>query len=219
MLNLPSFYVDPVVPKAQDQLYTLGGDLLTGKIPEFYKGIATPGGSEFEEMVSMTKRDVEKSALEDSVRRGSRGGTSKVTRTVADAVKALRYADLTRAMDGKRFFFNTGATLVGDVRNAGVTLGGQRNDFNMSVAQMENEERRYQEALAAQKKKEKSSMWKSILSAGIGMAGNLAGIGMLNGAFSAAGGAASAGGLGASIPGVSGLLEGSTFANKSYYNF
>ncbi len=135
--ELPEFFEDPEFKKTQEFLADFGINILKGDIPEFFKSIGETGGKEFEDVLSMTKRDIQESALETAAITGrGRGGSvpSQVAKAVGDASTQARYADFLRAMEGKGFLFEQGRVITEGARGAGLENQRQRNVFNLDTA-------------------------------------------------------------------------------------
>jgi len=198
-LNLPGYYKSPWYEKTQQDLYGFGSGLLKGDVPDYYKSMGEYGGSEFESLLGLTKRDIGQSVSEDMARRrvGSGGaGASAVAKATADASTQMRWADYMRAMQGKQYLMGAGLETVGGVRSAGLTEQGQQNQFNLSKAGMEFDINRYNEQTDLAKKQRKAGLWSQILSSGIGAAGTIAGM-----YFGGPGGAAAGGKIGSALGG------------------
>lgn len=208
-INLPDFYTDPLFTKGQDKLYGYGSGILAGDVPDFYSVIGRSGSPEFEDMLRMTTRDIQRSALETSAKTGARGGAtaSVVSKAVADAGTKLRWADLLRSIEGKQFLLGSGLETVGNVTNRALTYGGNMNDFNINRAQLEMSDRTLEE----QKKARKQAMWTSILS------GTIGGLGTFGGSYLGAGGSLSKLlNLGSASGGSSGMSSGAMDYASSY---
>ena len=108
MLSLPGYFQDPLVGKTQDQLYGFGSDLLAGRPGSYFGGIGESGGPELEALIAMNSRDINKSVLEQAAKTGGRGGGFAAGNAIADMTTKLRYSDFMRAMEGRKFFLNTG---------------------------------------------------------------------------------------------------------------
>jgi len=201
MANIPSFYTDPKFTGAQDTLAPLGENILKGDIPDYYSGIGKSNSEEFQNMLAMINRDVKTGVTESNARMGVRGGRGgeAVAKAVGDVGTKMRYSDYLRSLEGKEFLFGQGRGITEGVRNAGLSFGGQQNQFNLNTAQMEMQQEQYQQQL----KQQEDNAWMEMLSAGIGAAGNIVGMGMLGG-FS--GGSASSGSNWASQTGAQSTL-------------
>ena len=135
--KLPEFFEDPEFIKTQKFLSDFGINILKGNIPEFFKPLGETGSKEFEDVLSLTKRDIQESTLETAAITGrGRGGSvpSSVARAVGDASVKARFADFLRAMEGKGFLFQQGRGITEGVRGAGLSNQAQRNTFNLSTA-------------------------------------------------------------------------------------
>ena len=169
MISIPGYFNDPYVAKTQKDLYGFGTDLLAGNPNSYFKPIGEFGGQELEDVIGMGTRDITQSAAEDAARRGSRGGGSAVARAVADYTKGLRYADFQRALEGRKFFMNTGLETIGGVRNAGITSEANRNAFNLDSTRLEIQQDQFEQEQAAKKKAARDAMYAKILSSSIGI--------------------------------------------------
>uniref|UniRef100_A0A6M3KQH7 Uncharacterized protein n=1 Tax=viral metagenome TaxID=1070528 RepID=A0A6M3KQH7_9ZZZZ len=174
-ISLPDFYTDPYFNKSQASLSGLGEGLLTGDVPEAYRGIGEVGGSELERMLSLVSRDITKGVDESLARRNvSRGGiaTSLTSKSIADASTKLRWSDFNRAMAGKQWLLGTGINTMSGVGSSALSYGGQKNQFGLNKAGMELQ-------IAGAKSQEeaaKNKMWADILSSTIGTIGSAIGM-------------------------------------------
>lgn len=142
--KLPEFFEDPEFKKMQEFLSDFGINILKGDIPEFFRPLGETGSKEFEDVLALTKRDIQESALETAAITGrGRGGSvpSTVARAVGDASTQARYADFLRAMEGKGFLFQQGRGITEGVRGAGLASQGQRNIFNLGTAGLDLKQR------------------------------------------------------------------------------
>lgn len=133
-LNYPDYFEDPDYRETQDYLKKLGIGILDGDIPDYYKGIGETGSKEFEDMLGLTTRDIQKGAAESMALQGrGRGGqlAAVTSGSIADAATKLRYADYNRAMTGKEWLFGQGKGITEGVRGAGQQEGVNRNAFNV----------------------------------------------------------------------------------------
>lgn len=230
MISLPGYYNDPYVAKTQDDLYGYGSNLLAGNPNSYYKPIGEIGGSEFEDVLKMSSRDITQAAAEDAARRGVRGGGSTVARAVADMSKTMRFADFNRALEGRKFFLNTGNEMVGGVRSAAITEENNKNDFNLNSTRLQMQQDQFQQQQDAAKKAAKAAMYAKILSTavGVGLApftgGASLGLMGFGGAQTGTTGAkdfsaASSLPSGSDIFGSGGDFNLSGVGQKNYYNF
>lgn len=194
MISLPGYFQDPFVGKTQNDLYDMGSKLMSGNIPSYFKPIGEIGGPELENVISMATRDTSKALTEHAARVGNRGGINRLAPAIADTSTNLRYQDLLRALQGRAGFLNTGSEMLGGVRSAAITEGANRNSFDMEKAKLTEESSRYEQQRADAKKAARNAMYTQILSAGIGGASNLYGMGILSKALSAGGTAAAGAG-------------------------
>jgi hypothetical protein len=205
-LDLAPFYTDPLYSAGQSQLYDFGSNLLSGDIPSYYKAIGETGSKEFEDMLALTTRDTTKAVNENLVRRGiSRGGlgASISAKTTADTSTKLRWQDYARALQGKQYLMSAGLNTIGNVTSNALSYGGQKNQYNLSSAELAlGVQKANQEAAA-----KRNAMWSQIATSAIGLiaSGGLSGI--LSGLGAASGTTA---GMGAA---TSGALAGSASAS------
>lgn len=204
----PEIKIDPYVKKVQDILFPIGQDILSGKIPEYYKGIGEVGGSELERMLSLVGRDITKGVDESLARRNvSRGGiaTSLTSKSIADASTKLRWSDFNRAMAGKQSLLGVGSELLTGVRSSATNISSMTNQFDLNAAQ-----------LAANKENAQNSTWTQILSSGIGSLGNLYGYNMLKDYLNPSSNIGSAGGgVGIATQNKKNLMS----LGEDYFNF
>jgi len=119
--KLPDFFEDPEFKKTQEFLSDFGINILKGEIPEFFKPIGEIGGKEFEDVLSLTKRDIEQSAINTGAITGrGRGGSvpSSVASAVGDASTKARLINFQQALEGKGFLLQQGRGITEGVRSA-----------------------------------------------------------------------------------------------------
>ena len=206
-VNLPDFKTDPYFKKSQDLSFTTGKGILGGKLPEFYKGLGETGSKQFQDMLSLVNRDTATAVNENLVRRNIKGGVglSSIAKATADATTNLSWTDYQKAAGEKQSLLGTGLDTISGVRGAGLQYAGQENQFGLKGAEMQlsadkfNVETQWREDQAEEAKKaRKNQMWQTILGAGIGAIGTIAGGYLAGGGGSGGGGSlGSAGGGGA----------------------
>lgn len=195
-IDRPTYYEDKDYRETQDALKGLGLGLLEGKVPDYYKSIGETGGKEFEDMLGLTTRDINKSAMEASAASGrARGGNlpAVTAGAISDAALKARYSDYNRALAGKQDLLNLGVSTTTGVRGAGQTEGQLRNNFNWKDYQAQVDERAYQDMKKAQEDAALGEMIGTIASIGLGAATGGMSFG-LQGALAGAGDALSGGG-------------------------
>jgi len=203
-LDALQYEEDPDYRESQDALKKLGLGLMEGDVPDYYKSIGETGGSEFENMLSLMNRDIEKSAAESAASSGrARGGNlAAVTAgAVADNSAKLRYADFERALTGKKALLGTGIEVTQGVRSAGQTETARTNEFNAMKTQA-NIDLDYQKA--ADKSQMVSSIGGSITGAISGLSSGGQGGSFLDKLF-AGKASTTTGGTTSSMSGVSSL--------------
>ena len=202
---LPSFYTDEMFTKGQKDLYGLGTDFIAGRIPEYYRSIGEAGGPEFENMLRLNTEDITRAGFESAARMGTRGGAtqSNILKAVRSMSAPLRWADLMRSFQGKQGFLDTGVNALTGVRNAGLSFGGQKNQFNLGIAGMEQNQAKYMMEQEMAEKASKDAMWSNIISGALGAAGTIGGA-MIAGPPGAAAGATLGSAAGKSLSGGSG---------------
>lgn len=130
--QLPDFDADPMVKETQDYLYPLGKNLIEGNIPEWLAPVVTPGSKQFEDVLGMMTRDTQKAVEESAAKRGvGRGGavSTAVARAVSDTSKELRYRDFLNAIEGSKFIFGKGISVVEGVRTGALQNQQMQNQF------------------------------------------------------------------------------------------
>ena len=169
----PQYYEDKDYRETQDALKGLGLGLLKGEVPDYYKSIGETGGAEFENMLGLTTRDIQKSAAEASAAGGrARGGSlpAITAGAVADAATKMRYTEYNRSLAGKKDLLNLGVSTTTGVRGAGQVEGQLRNKFNWTDYQAQVSERAYQDMKEAQEDAALGEMIGTIASIGLGAA-------------------------------------------------
>ena len=183
-VNLPEFATDKYYQPSQDLSFGMGSDILKGKLPEWMEGLGETGSKQFKDMLAMVNRDTATAVNENLVRRNIKGGVglSSIAKATADAGTKLSWADYTKASGEKQDLMKTGLNTVSGVRSAGLTYGGQKNQYEMGGAQLRlsadkfnAEQQRKDDEAAQAKKNSKNALWGKIISAGIGAAGTILG--------------------------------------------
>lgn len=172
-ISRPTFYEDPDYRAAQDSLRGLGIGLIDGKVPDYYKAIGETGSPEFENMLSLTTRDIQKSAAESMAKSGrARGGAlpAITAGAVADAATKARYSDYDRSLTGKLNLLKLGTDVTTGVRSSGQTQGAYVNNFNWKDYDAQVTERNYQDIKQAQEDAALGELIGTIASVGLGAA-------------------------------------------------
>ena len=178
-VNLPSFYEDESYKSTQEKLSGLGTGLISGDIPEYYKGIGESGGEQYQDMLRGVTGDITREVTEDVARRRGRGGagTYSIAKNVGDISSRLGYSDLLRSLKGRESLLQSGIGTLEGVGSRGLQYGGQQNQFSLNKAGLEF---RMNEAEEARKDQEENA-WMDFLSSGIGAVGNIIGMRMTGG--------------------------------------
>ena len=181
-VNLPEFATDKYYQPSQDLSFGMGSDILKGKLPEWMEGLGETGSKQFKDMLAMVNRDTATAVNENLVRRNIKGGVglSSIAKATADAGTKLSWADYQKASGEKMDLMGKGLETVSGVRSAGLTYGGQQNQFSLSKAQLEMKQEEQEYAREQAKKDSKNALWGKIISAGIGAAGTILSGGLSN---------------------------------------
>lgn len=203
---LPDFYEDPLFQTTQQDLYGRGKDILSGNLPDYYKILGESNSPEFQDVLRMSSRDIQTSALEAAAKTGTRGGAvaSAVSRATGDMTSRLRYNDLLSTLMNKKYLFGAGLDTLGGVRTNALNFGGQKNQFNLGRYGLEMDQLKMEQA----QEMAEDDMWAQIIAGGLGAAGTIAGA-MIGGPA----GAAVGGTLGAK---AGGALKGSNYAGMDF---
>jgi hypothetical protein len=138
LLGNLQYQEDPNFTESQANLKQLGDGLLKGEVPDYYKSIGEMGGSEFENALAMTNRDISQSAAEAAASNGrARGGylPAVTAGSIADNAMKMRYADYERALAGKKGLLDLGVNVEQGVRAAGFDNMTGENNFNSMKTQ------------------------------------------------------------------------------------
>lgn len=176
--DAPAWYEDEYYKPTQDYLLDFGKGMLEGDIPDYFAPIGEIGGQEFEDFLDLTKRDVVDAVEESAIVRGAgRSGTttSAVSKAVGDVSAQYRYADFQRALEGRKGFLNMGTGLVENVRGAGLSYGGQRNQFNLGVSSLALNKALGEAGLLVKQNAADQNFMSSLIGSGLEFAGGLAG--------------------------------------------
>ncbi len=167
------YYLDPYYGSSQETLSGFGTNLLQGTPNDYYKPIGEIGGQMFEDVLAKGKRDISRSVTEDFARRNVRGARASnvIAKQVGDFSIDARFADMTRALEGRGFLMEQGVGALGGVRSAALTQGGQRNTFNLNQQRIDLE----REKFAYSQDADKAGMWSDILGSAIGAGADIYG--------------------------------------------
>lgn len=173
-MQVPEFEEDPLFREKLDYIDEFTKGILEGDLPEYYKPIGEFGGEEFENMLGMTNRDIQRGVTEDAARRGSRGGAAStaIARATGDASTQARYADYTRAIENRKSLLGTGLQGQQYVAGGAFDFMGLKNQYNLNKFGIESN-------LQAQEDAAQGDFLGSLLSAGVTAAGLFTGNPML----------------------------------------
>jgi len=125
---IPEWEEDPFYKRTQDVLAPFGENLLSGDIPDYYSAIGDIGGKAFEDMLKLNVRDVNKSIDESSALQGIRGPRSAAIKasSISDLTKKMRYEDMLRGVEGKKFLMGSGLNTLSGVRGSSLDWMGMK---------------------------------------------------------------------------------------------
>ncbi len=175
--ELPEYALDQYYKKSQDQLSDVGSNLIKGKPNDYYKPLGEVGGQMFENMLSKGKRDISTSVTQDFARRNVRGARASnvIAQQVGDFSTDMRFKDMLRALEGRKYMLGTGIDTVAGVRGGALSQTGMLNSFNLSRSKLDLQARKQ----ASDLDQAKGSAWSSIMQNAIGAGSKLIG-GYLN---------------------------------------
>jgi hypothetical protein len=132
---IPNYYLDPYYDTVQSELYNAGSGMVSGNIDDYYKAIGMTNSQEFQDMLALGVRDIQKAGNESLARTGVRGarGASGIASAVADYETQNRYADYARSLQGKEFLLGTGLNTLQSVRSGALTQSELMNNYNFNV--------------------------------------------------------------------------------------
>lgn len=177
-VNMKPFYEDADYLDTQKFLKDYGMGLMKGEVPDYYKSIGEVGGSEFENMLKMSNRDITQSATEAAARTGrARGGylPAATAQAVGDNETQLRYSDFLRAMQGKQTLLAGGTGITEGVRGAGLQNQGQRNEYQTNEANFGLNKGKYLDTFDAAAGAARGQAISNLIKIGAGAAGFMAG--------------------------------------------
>lgn len=181
------FFTDKDYLEGQKLLTDTGKGLLKGKPNDYYKPIGEIGSTQFNDLLRMVNRDITTGVNENLAKRGvTRGGigAAAIGRATGDASTKLRYDDMLRAIKGREFLLGTGLDTIQSTRNAGLTYGGQKNEYNLNKEKLAL----MREKIAAEQDASNAGMLGNLFGSVGGFAGNLLGYSAANKAGSSSGG-------------------------------
>jgi len=138
-IDMPTYQQSPYYKESQDILSGLGKNILSGNIPEYYRGIGEFGGTEFQNLLNLTNRDITRGVNEDIVRRGVTGGgvgTSAIAKAIADSSIKARFEDYSRSMEGRKALLGAGIDVMGGTRAAGLQEANMANLFGLDTTKL-----------------------------------------------------------------------------------
>lgn len=173
----PDYYLSDYYNKGQESLYQTGQNFMAGQPGSYFSPIGEIGGQTFENLLNLVKGDVGRGVNEDMARRNIRGGVGAraYAKTTGDLSAKLRWADMERALEGRKWILGEGRGMTEGVAGRGLKESGLRNKFNLSKADIALKIL----AMEEEAKNRKGDMWSSIFSSGIGALGNAFGMKML----------------------------------------
>lgn len=165
---IPEWEEDPFYKRTQDVLAPFGENLLSGDIPDYYSAIGDIGGKAFEDMLKLNVRDVNKSIDESSALQGIRGPRSAAIKasSISDLTKKMRYEDMLRGVEGKKFLMGSGLNTLSGVRGSSLDWMGMKNPFELQRAGMEMDKAEYTDSW----NKEQNAIEGELFSKGLGIA-------------------------------------------------
>jgi hypothetical protein len=136
----PEWTPDEYYKPTQDFMFDFGKNMLAGDVPDYFKPIGEIGGSEYDKFMAMVTRDTVNQVEGSAAARGvGRAGatTSAVAKSVGDISAQYGWADFLRAIQGRSDLLKLGTGIVSDVRSAGLTNQGQRNQFELGASDLD----------------------------------------------------------------------------------
>ncbi len=173
-INLPTFFDDPLRGQSEEQLFPFFSNILKGELPDYFKPIGQIGGKEFEDVLSMTQRDISRGVTEDIVRRGvTRGGvgSTAIAKATADVGRRLRFQEFERGVGARERLLTAGTGGLERVSGRSLQFSGQKNQFALNRANLELAIQNAEDAKKAAKNKQITDL----ISAAIGSVGTIAG--------------------------------------------
>jgi len=199
-INLPDFFEDPLFRESQETLWNTSKNLLAGTPGEYYSPIGEFGSNEFENILQMTQRDIQKSGLVSAAKMGTRGGAvnANIARTTADTTSKLRFEDLLRGIEGRKFLLGQGMSGGAGVSGRALNFGNAKSSYNLNKAGLEFDIQKAQNVMDQNEDAAEGALWGSILSSGLGALGTIGGA-YLGGPVGASAGASLGSALGTGL--------------------
>ena len=175
---MPSFFEDKFVGKTKEALFETGGEFLRGEPSEFFKPIGEIGGQQLTDLIAMIGKDITSSVQGDVIQRGVGRGpaaTELISGKMGDISTQLRWQDLLRGLEGRKFLLGEGRGMVTDVGQMGLEGQRQKNTFSMQIANLVRQDRSRKD----EKKAQEAMFWSNLVSGGIGGIGNIMSMNML----------------------------------------
>lgn len=180
----PSYYLNKNFEPSQEYLNTLGQNIVSGNIPDYYSGIGESNSQEFQNYLNNALAKTGATVAEQLSATGNARqgvGADIMARSANDISANYGYQDYLRAMQGKQNLLGLGTGLVSGVADRSLSESGNKNQFNLGVYNTQESSNQYAYNAKMTQKAQEDALLSSILSAGIGVAGNVIGMGMMGG--------------------------------------
>jgi hypothetical protein len=153
-INVPDFKPDPYVGKTQDFLFPYSQNLLEGKPNDYYAPIGQIGGKEFDDYLQQNINDIVSGVTNASAGRNLSAGrmAESVGKQVASITPGLRYQDLLKGIEGRKFLMGTGLNTMEGVRTGALNLTGMENNYNLDATKMRMSQSAYMDTFKEQQK-------------------------------------------------------------------
>lgn len=167
-INVPDFKPDPYIGKTQDFLFPYSQSLLEGKPNDYYAPIGEIGGATFENYLQQNINDIVSGVNASAAGKNIGGGrlAESTAKQVASITPALRYQDLLKGIEGRKFLMGTGLNTMEGVRTGALNLTGMENNYNLDATKMRMSQAEYMDKFNEQ---QRNNLMKTI-SSGIAIA-------------------------------------------------
>lgn len=203
-IQTPTFQTDPNFTNSQNQLATLGQNVLSGNLPSFYSGLGKSNSPQFQSMIQNITGQTQNAAQQQEAAQGTgRSGVGAAASALAlnNVIPGLNYQDLLNSQQQQQGLLNFGAGLTENVAGNALANQGQENNF----AQQNFQDQFQQGVFDTNYNTQQSSALGSLIGTGIGVAGGATLGGISGGPMGALAGGLQEGGFGNFSSFLSGL--------------
>lgn len=131
-LAVPTFQTDPNFTSSQNNLATLGQQVLSGNLPSFYSSLGNPNSSQFNAALTNIEGQTNQNSQAAEAASGTaRSGVGQAASAMAlnNVIPGLTYENLLNAQQQQQGLLNLGAGVTQDVAGNALANQSQMNNF------------------------------------------------------------------------------------------